>query len=155
MRARLADELRKNTSDPATGNIVVSSTIAQAIQAVSAHYIALFGSDPSMNQFRKDYAIPDNSIPSIKRRQELCGFFFRATNIGLVLMVTLSLPPVGLLQAYASMTHGSVVRSLGGISADTDYGAFEMDESFRRHPLRIWHFRLLLVRSWIENGVVH
>jgi len=77
-RARLSDELRKNTYDPTTGNIVVSPTIAQAIQAVSNHYIALFGSDPSMNQLRKDYAIPDNPLPSLQRRKELCGFFFWA-----------------------------------------------------------------------------
>ncbi len=78
LRARLSDVLRKNTYDPSTGNIVVSPTIAQAIQAVSAHYISLFGSDPSMNQLRKDYAIPDNPLPSLQRRKELCGFFFWA-----------------------------------------------------------------------------
>ena len=48
------------------------------------------------------------------------AFAFWAINIGLALMVLLSLLPVGLLQTWASVEHGHVVRPVGRVHADAD-----------------------------------
>src|SRR5688572_20517599 len=48
MAAQLQPQLRANTFDEHTGNIVVSADRAAAIAAVQRHYTALFGDDPSL-----------------------------------------------------------------------------------------------------------
>src|SRR5678815_4064762 len=47
LRERLKSELRTNTYNAVTGDLVISRDRAAAIDAVSAHYAALFGDDPS------------------------------------------------------------------------------------------------------------
>ena len=46
LKARLKDELRRNTYDPATGDLTVSPLRAEAMAAVASHYASLFGDDP-------------------------------------------------------------------------------------------------------------
>src|SRR5688500_9579349 len=46
LRERLKGELRTNTYDPASGDLVLSEDRAAAIGAVGAHYAGVFGSDP-------------------------------------------------------------------------------------------------------------
>src|SRR5262249_4083225 len=58
LKARLKEELRRNTYDPATGVLTVSPLRAEAMAAVDAHYAALFGSDPALDDLRDAYAIP-------------------------------------------------------------------------------------------------
>jgi len=79
LRARLKGEIRTNTYNPATGDIVVSPTRAQAFGAVSAHYAALFGGDPRYDQLRDEYAIPANSIKDPARIRQLNAFFWWAS----------------------------------------------------------------------------
>jgi nitric oxide reductase subunit B len=76
VRARVQQELRTNTYDPVTGDLLVSPLRAQAIAAVAAHYGALFGDDPELRQLRNAYAMPDNTLPDPERRRVLNSFFF-------------------------------------------------------------------------------
>jgi nitric oxide reductase subunit B len=78
LRVRLKHEIRTNTYQAETGNLVVSPLRAQAIAAVGAHYAALFGNDPQLNDLRKSYAIPANSIKTPERQRLMNAFFFWA-----------------------------------------------------------------------------
>lgn len=76
LKEQVKREIRTNTYNPRTGDIVVSPLRAQAIRRVSAHYAALFGDDPSLQTLREDYAIPPNSVPDPQRRSTMSAFFF-------------------------------------------------------------------------------
>jgi nitric oxide reductase subunit B len=78
LRAKLQEELRKNTYDPATGTLRISKEREAAIKEVGNHYKALFGPDPSdeMRRLRDAYAIPANSVPDETRRAAMNAFFF-------------------------------------------------------------------------------
>ena len=78
LRERLKKEIRVNTYNPQTGDLVVSATRAEAMQAVAAHYTALFGDDPALKALRKDYAIPANTIKTPERQRLMNAFFFWA-----------------------------------------------------------------------------
>jgi nitric oxide reductase subunit B len=69
LRQRLKKEIRSNTYQPETGDLVVSPLRAEAIKAVGAHYAALFGDDAKLQALRKAYAIPVNAIQTEERRQ--------------------------------------------------------------------------------------
>jgi nitric oxide reductase subunit B len=79
LRARLQKELRTNTYDPESGDIVVSPLRAQAIAAVGDHYIRLFGDDDELKELREAYAIPRNALKSDERKHAITGFFFWAS----------------------------------------------------------------------------
>jgi nitric oxide reductase subunit B len=79
LQARLQGEVRRNAWDPATGDLVVSPLRAESIAAVGSHYDRLFGSDPSLDDLRKSYALPANALPDAARRQRLQAFFFWAS----------------------------------------------------------------------------
>ncbi len=83
LRARLKRELRTNTYNPATGEVIVSEERRQAIEAVRGHYDRLFGdatgkaSDHfTYKKLRDAYAIPANAVPSKEHRDALSAFFF-------------------------------------------------------------------------------
>ncbi|AMV40548.1 nitric-oxide reductase large subunit [Planctomyces sp. SH-PL62] len=78
LRERLKGEIRRNTYDPATGDVTVSPVRAQAMAAVASHYDALFGDDPELHELRDAYAIPASSIKTPERRAQLAAFFFWA-----------------------------------------------------------------------------
>jgi nitric oxide reductase subunit B len=78
LRQRLKKEIRSNTYQPATGDLVVSPLRAEAIKAVGSHYAALFGDDTELRELRKAYAIPVNAIKTPERRQLMNRFFFWA-----------------------------------------------------------------------------
>ncbi|MFZ6746745.1 nitric-oxide reductase large subunit [Undibacterium sp. JH2W] len=76
LKARLKEEMRRNTYD-ASGNVItVSVGRAKAIQSVAQHYMALFGNDPSLEKLREQYAMNRGSLPEIKDLQALPAFFF-------------------------------------------------------------------------------
>lgn len=79
LEARLQERLRKNTYDPETGDLTISSLRAEAYGDISKHYNALFTDDPSMDELREDYAIPANVIKDPERLAKLDAFFFWAT----------------------------------------------------------------------------
>jgi len=80
LKARLKQELRENTYNAKTGDLVVSPLRAEAIAAVGAHYAALFGDDasPEMVKLRDAYAIPASTVKSAERQNHLNAFFFWA-----------------------------------------------------------------------------
>ena len=79
LKARLAEELRTNTYDAATGELRVSPLRAEAIAAVGNHYHALFGDAPEAAALRDAYAIPAGSVPDADRREKMNTFFFWAS----------------------------------------------------------------------------
>ncbi len=50
--ARLKEELRRNTFDARTGDLVISPRRAEAIKVVAGHYASLFGDDPALDSLR-------------------------------------------------------------------------------------------------------
>jgi len=76
LKERLKRELRTNTYDPNTGDLVVSPVRARAIQAVAAHYDKLFSDDPALSDLRDVYAMTPHAVPDPERRQKLAAFFF-------------------------------------------------------------------------------
>jgi len=78
LRARLKQEIRTNTYNPATGDLLVSDVRAQAIAAVSTHYETLFSGGDELADLREAYAIPDNVMPDAERRRKLSAFYFWA-----------------------------------------------------------------------------
>jgi nitric oxide reductase subunit B len=79
LKSRLKSELRRNTYDPATGDLVVSPLRAEAMQAVGAHFASVFGDDPSAEKLRDAYSIPANTIRDPDRMRQLNDFFFWAS----------------------------------------------------------------------------
>jgi nitric oxide reductase subunit B len=112
LRARLIHEVRTNTYQPEAGNLVVSPVRAEAIAAVGAHYAALFGNDPKLDELRNAYAIPANTIKDPSRQQVLNAFFFWtawacATNRpGSAITYTNNWPPEALID---NVPTGSIV----------------------------------------------
>jgi len=78
LRQRLKKEIRSNTYDPKSGDLVVSATRAEAFKAVGSHYTALFGDEKDLSALRKAYAIPANTIKTAERQQLMNSFFFWA-----------------------------------------------------------------------------
>jgi nitric oxide reductase subunit B len=74
--AELQAELRENSYDPETGDIVVSQARAEAIRATADYYIALFGDDPALAATRDAYAMRDATVEGDHRRHQLTAFFF-------------------------------------------------------------------------------
>ena len=73
----LIDELRRNTHDPATNTIVVSTERAEAIAEVASHYETLFeGTDPATLELREDYAFPLHSSLPPEQAKVIAAFFF-------------------------------------------------------------------------------
>ncbi|MGH6886268.1 MAG: nitric-oxide reductase large subunit, partial [Geminicoccales bacterium] len=72
----LKAELRANRYDPASGVLTVSEDRAAAIRAVASHYVDLFGDAPALAVLRENYAMPENAMPDLQRRQAMTAFFF-------------------------------------------------------------------------------
>ncbi|MGE5399567.1 MAG: nitric-oxide reductase large subunit [Ignavibacteriales bacterium] len=78
LQETLKEELRTNTYNPSSGDLLISPLRAKAIENVSSHYTSLFGNDPSLDELRKDYAIPENTIKDPERQRKMNAFFFWA-----------------------------------------------------------------------------
>ncbi|HEX5651064.1 MAG TPA: nitric-oxide reductase large subunit [Steroidobacteraceae bacterium] len=76
LQARLKQEMRTNTYDPNTRELVVSEDRAQVMAQVADHYEALFGSDLELNTLRSQYAMKLNTVADPARREALTTFFF-------------------------------------------------------------------------------
>lgn len=78
LRERVKREVRTNTYNPQTGDLIVSPLRVQAIRTVGTHYAALFGDDMRLNSLRQAYAVPRNSVSNANHRESLNAFFFWA-----------------------------------------------------------------------------
>ncbi|APW59926.1 Nitric oxide reductase subunit B [Paludisphaera borealis] len=76
LKARLKAELRTNTYNAETGDLVISPLRAQAIGVLSEHYASIFGDDPAVDELRDAYAIPANAIRDPARMAQMNDFFF-------------------------------------------------------------------------------
>ena len=134
LRVKLKRELRTNTYQPATEDLLVSPARAAAIAAVGAHYTALFGNDPQLATLRDAYALPENAIKDPERQRLLNAFFFWtawacATNRpGATISYTNNWPPEALIDnaptgAIVVWSVISFVLLLAGIGALTWYFA--------------------------------
>jgi nitric oxide reductase subunit B len=73
----LKREMRTNTYDPRTTNIIVSDARAAAIAATAAHYSDLFTNrTPADQALRELYAMPQNAVLSAEEAHALTGFIF-------------------------------------------------------------------------------
>lgn len=79
LQKRLQKEIRKNTYNPKTREIVLSPLRVAAISDVSNHYAGLFTDDPRFDQLRDDYAMPRNVIKDPKRLHAFISFLWWAT----------------------------------------------------------------------------
>jgi nitric oxide reductase subunit B len=140
LRERLKEEIRSNTYNPQTGDLVISPTRAEAFQAVSAHYTALFGDDPALQKLRKAYAIPADSIKTPQRRRLINTFFFWAAwacgtdRPGSQITYTQNWPPESLIdnRRTASIVVWSVISFvvlLAGIGAMVWYFAVQRHQN--------------------------
>lgn len=76
-KAALSTEMRRNTYEPESGEIVVSNNRARAIKEVQQHYIDLYtGNGEDMLKLRRDYAFPANVFLSEKEARNLAAFYF-------------------------------------------------------------------------------
>jgi len=76
LRSRLAAVMRTNTFDPAAGTITVPIERAEAMANVAAHYVSLFGNDPSTASLREAYAMRNNTVDTLDHRRSLTAFFW-------------------------------------------------------------------------------
>ena len=79
LQARLKKEIRTNTYNPETNEIVISLDRADAFRYLSDYYEGLFMDDPNFAQLRDDYAIPANTIRDTERMRHMNTFFFWST----------------------------------------------------------------------------
>lgn len=73
---RLKREMRLNRYDASTGHVTVSDQRAAAILDVAKHFEGLFGTDPSLDTLRDQYAMTAGSVPSASDQTALAAFFF-------------------------------------------------------------------------------
>lgn len=78
LEARLQGQLRVNTYDPQSGDLVVTNERATAIAAVADHYRNLFGDDPALSDLRESYAMRTPTVEGADRLDDLTAFFFWA-----------------------------------------------------------------------------
>ena len=74
LRHRLKVEYRQNQLKD--GVLVLSPRRQQALQKTAAYYDTLFGSDPAMQQTRKNFAMKEDTLPDAGRREQMTRFFF-------------------------------------------------------------------------------
>ncbi|KAA3606334.1 MAG: nitric-oxide reductase large subunit [Calditrichaeota bacterium] len=79
LKAGLEKDYKENTYNSATENLVISEERVKAIEVVSGHYLSLFGNTPELQDLRENYAIQENIIPSLERREKMMAFFYWAS----------------------------------------------------------------------------
>ncbi len=72
----LKQEYRTNTYDAATDTVLLSETRVAAINEVADYYIRLFSDAPELQSTRESYAMKENTLPSLERRERMTEFFF-------------------------------------------------------------------------------
>lgn len=79
LQARLKKEMRTNTYNDETKELIISNDRADAFRSLSAYYTSLFMDDPKFSELRDHYAIPVNTIKDEKRMAQMNAFFFWST----------------------------------------------------------------------------
>ncbi|NRA19865.1 MAG: nitric-oxide reductase large subunit [Oceanospirillaceae bacterium] len=76
LEQQLRDEIKPNNYSVDTGEIIISERRAKAINVVSDHYVSLFGNDPATAQLRIDYAMKNDTLSTVERRENFSAFIF-------------------------------------------------------------------------------
>jgi nitric oxide reductase subunit B len=79
LKARLKKDIRTNTYNKATGDLVISNTRGEAYKELAKYYAAYFGDDPSFDKLREETAIPANTVSKPEDMADLNSFFFWAS----------------------------------------------------------------------------
>ncbi|WP_458414151.1 nitric-oxide reductase large subunit [Schinkia sp. CFF1] len=79
LRARLTKELRTNTYNEKTKELVISNDRRDAYEFLSRYYSGLFMDNPDFQDLRDKYALPKNTIRSQERMDLMNTFFFWST----------------------------------------------------------------------------
>lgn len=79
LRARLTKEMRTNTYDESTKELVISKDRMDAYQYLNSYYAGLFMDNPDFQELRDHYAIPANTIKDQERMTQMNAFFFWST----------------------------------------------------------------------------
>ena len=79
LKARLKNEIRTNTYNPDTKEIVISNDRSDAYRYLSDYYTGLFMNDSNFDQLRDDYAITINTVKDTERMRHMNSFFFWST----------------------------------------------------------------------------
>ncbi|EMO9597937.1 nitric oxide reductase large subunit [Pseudomonas aeruginosa] len=74
LRNRLQREYRHNRAR--NGVLTLSERRVEAIRQTATYYVALFGDDPALQHSRRSFAMKENTLPSLERREEMTHFFF-------------------------------------------------------------------------------
>lgn len=73
LKAKLKKEIRTNTYNPVTKELVISNDRGDAYRYLNDYYTGLFMNDPNFDQLRDDYAIPINTVKDSERmRHTVC-----------------------------------------------------------------------------------
>jgi len=75
LQSRLTTQLKNNRVDD-QNNLVISTERALAIEAVTQHYVSLFGDDKELHDLREAYAMPKNTIKDPEKIKKMSTFFF-------------------------------------------------------------------------------
>ena len=76
LESLLQQEMRANTYDAESGDIVISEDRAAAVVAVADYYKGLFGGDPAYAETREAYAMREITVADAAWRDNLVAFFF-------------------------------------------------------------------------------
>ncbi|WP_258240803.1 nitric-oxide reductase large subunit [Pseudidiomarina homiensis] len=72
----LKQAYRTNTYDAVSNEVVIDERRAQAIADTADYYIRLFSDDAALRSTRESYAMKENTLPSLERRERMAEFFF-------------------------------------------------------------------------------
>lgn len=76
LQFELKQAYRHPAYDAATDTLVVGDVRAQAIAETADYYKRLFSDDLSLKSTRENYAMKENTLPSLERREVMTQFFF-------------------------------------------------------------------------------
>ncbi|WP_438863307.1 nitric-oxide reductase large subunit [Neptunicella sp.] len=76
LQFELKKAYRHNSYDEQSGILRLEPRRIQAITLTAEYYIKLFGDDASLAKTRANYAMKNNTLPSLERRKVLTQFFF-------------------------------------------------------------------------------
>lgn len=146
LKVRVQNDLRTNTYDPQTGNIVISPVRAAAIHHISREYEGLFMDDPAFDKLRDAYAVRLNTIDDPLRMAKMNAFFFWASwacvtnRPGSDITYTNNWPPDELVantptSSLILWTGFSVIVLLAGIGMMVWYYASRKEEDLKPEEL--------------------
>jgi len=133
LKARLKQDIRTNTYDPATGTVAVDAVLASSWQLNSAHYAQVF------SQGNERYAIPAGTLTDATQLQQMSDFFWwsswaAATDApGSTATYTQNWPHEPLIDNVPTPTNVlwsiiSFILLLGGISGMVWYHNYHADD---------------------------